>query len=467
MATIPIQRSRSWFSLAQRISDIAVIASTLYLSQWLTGQYASERSFLAISVAVCIFFVVSEAIAIFSSERVRSANSDLAVALSSWLGTVLLLSALAFFSRHGDYFARSSVLGWIFLTGAMLGLSRMLFRIVLEAGAARGYGQRRCAIAGLNALGIQLLQNAKQIPECGLQIVGFYDDRSKDRWLAMAQSESQYLGRLEELVQRAKSGEIDTIFVTLPMRAENRIRWLLDQLADTTVSAYIVPDFFVFELLHSRWNTIGGLPAVSVFETPLYGVDGWTKRTFDLAAAALGLICIAPVMLACALLVKLSSPGPVFFRQRRYGLDGREIWVWKFRSMRVCDNGPKVTQATKDDPRITPIGGILRRTSLDELPQLLNVLDGSMSLVGPRPHASAHNEHYRKLIRGYMLRHKVRPGITGLAQVEGYRGETETLDKMQKRIECDHRYIQQWSLWLDIKILFRTILVVFKQDNAY
>lgn len=172
-------------------------------------------------------------------------------------------------------------------------------------------------------------------------------------------------------------------------------------------------------------------------------------------------------MLVCAVLVKLSSPGPVFFRQRRYGLDGREILVWKFRSMRTCDNGPVVAQATKQDPRITPIGSILRRTSLDELPQLFNVLDGSMSLVGPRPHASAHNEHYRKLIRGYMLRHKVKPGITGLAQVEGYRGETETLEKMQKRIDCDHRYIQSWSIWLDLKILLRTVFVVFKQENAY
>jgi putative colanic acid biosynthesis UDP-glucose lipid carrier transferase len=251
------------------------------------------------------------------------------------------------------------------------------------------------------------------------------------------------------------------------MRAEGRIRWLLDQLADTTTSAYIVPDFFVFELLHSRWDSIGGLPAVSVFESPLYGVDGVAKRAFDLIAATLGVVILAPVFLCCGLMVKLSSAGPVLFRQRRYGLDGKEIMVWKFRSMRTCDNGAVIKQATKGDPRITPIGAILRKTSLDELPQLFNVIEGSMSLVGPRPHASAHNEHFRKLIRGYMLRHKVKPGITGLAQVEGYRGETETLDKMQKRIEFDHRYIQQWSMWLDVKILLKTVLVVFRQPNAY
>ncbi len=467
MATIPIQQSRSTFGVLQRICDVVVIGSALYLSQWLTGQGISDRTSLAIAVSVALFFIVSEASTLYRLDQTRSANTDLGLILGNWLGTVLLLSSLAFFGRQGDYFARTSVLGWIVLTGAMLGLSRMLLRIALEFLIARGVGQRRCAIAGLNALGLQLHQNARDNPACGLKMVGFYDDRSKERWLSQVENESKYLGRLEQLVACAKAGEIDTVFVTLPMRAESRIRWLLDQLSDTTVSAYIVPDFFVFELLHSRWNTIGGLPAVSVFETPLYGVDGWTKRLFDVTAASVGLLFISPIMLVCAGLVKISSPGPVFFRQRRYGLDGREIWVWKFRSMRTCDNGSTVAQATQSDPRITRMGAILRRTSLDELPQLFNVLDGSMSLVGPRPHASAHNEHYRKLIRGYMLRHKVKPGITGLAQVEGYRGETETLDKMQKRIDFDHRYIQQWSLWLDIKILLRTLLVVFKQENAY
>ncbi len=467
MTAIPIQQSRSLFTIARRVSDVLVIGGTLFLSQWLTGQNASDKSMLAIAVAVCLFFIVSEVCSLYRAESARSATSDLTVTLSSWIATVMLLSSLAFFTRHGEYFARSSVLSWIVVTGASLGLSRMLFRIALEALVSGGIGQRRCAIAGLNSLGLQLLQNAKNNPECGLNMVGFFDDRSKERWIQEVNSESIHLGKLDELIERAKAGDIDTVFVTLPMRAESRIRWLLDQLADTTVSAYIVPDFFVFELLHSRWNTIGGLPAVSVFETPLYGVDGWVKRTFDVASALVGLAFISPIMLICAILVKVSSPGPIFFRQRRYGLDGREIWVWKFRSMRTCDNGPHVAQATKGDSRITRIGAILRKTSLDELPQLFNVIEGSMSLVGPRPHASAHNEHYRKLIRGYMLRHKVKPGITGLAQVEGCRGETETLDKMQKRVEFDHRYIQQWSLWLDVKILFRTVFVVFKQENAY
>jgi len=220
-------------------------------------------------------------------------------------------------------------------------------------------------------------------------------------------------------------------------------------------------------LLHSRWTDIGGLPAVSVFENPLYGVDGLVKRAFDVFVAAFLLVFLAVPLLIVAIAIKVTSRGPVFFRQRRYGLDGREILVWKFRTMTVCEDGHQVTQASKQDARVTKLGAIFRRTSIDELPQLFNVLEGSMSLVGPRPHAAAHNEQYRKMIEGYMLRHKVKPGITGLAQVRGWRGETDTLEKMQRRVECDHEYIRQWSLWLDLTILFRTIFVVFARKNAY
>lgn len=465
MSDFHIKQVNSPLRAFKRACDALTISGSLYASQWLVGQDASQNTIGAIAIAVVMYLIVSE---LTASERQQgSPNRELARILLNWSVTVLCLSLVAFFTRQGEYFARSSILGWIFLTGASLGLVNMLFRIALDLLYASGWTKRRCAIAGLNDLGVQLLHNTKQNPECGLEIQGFYDDRVKTRSDLNHEVNALFQGKLEQLVINAKQGKLDTVFVTLPMRAENRIRWLLDQLADTTASVYIVPDFFVFELLHSRWNSIGGLPVVSVFESPLYGVDGVAKRAFDLAAAIVGVIVLLPVLMVCSILVKLSSPGPVFFRQKRYGLDGKEIFVWKFRSMRTCDNGPTVKQATKGDPRITAVGAVLRRTSLDELPQLFNVIEGTMSLVGPRPHANAHNEHYRKLIRGYMLRHKVKPGITGLAQVEGYRGETETLDKMQKRIEFDHRYIQQWSLWLDVRIILKTFWVVFRQPNAY
>ena len=257
------------------------------------------------------------------------------------------------------------------------------------------------------------------------------------------------------------------IYITFPMRAEDRIKEVLERLSDTTASVYLAPDFFVFELLHSRWTNIGGLPVVSVFENPFYGVDGLMKRVADVCLAALFLFLAAVPMLAIAAAIKLTSRGPVFFRQERYGLDGKRIMVWKFRTMRVCELGEQVVQATKNDPRVTPIGSLLRRTSLDEVPQLFNVLDGSMSLVGPRPHASTHNEAYRRLIQGYMLRHKVKPGITGWAQVNGLRGETTTLDKMEARIQFDLDYLRNWSVWLDLWIILKTIRVILTRENAF
>ncbi|MEM1304243.1 MAG: undecaprenyl-phosphate glucose phosphotransferase, partial [Planctomycetota bacterium] len=331
--------------------------------------------------------------------------------------------------------------------------------------------------------------NLESTPGLGMKVAGFFDDRvpckrkagcggckakacsSKasptDRLAELPAELGSHVGSLADVVANAKAGEVDTVYITFPMRAEERIRGLLNELADTTASVYIVPDFFVFELLHARWTSIDGLPVVSVHENPLYGVDGLLKRGADLAFSTVLLGLLSLPMLAIAALVKFTSSGPVFFRQKRYGLDGREILVWKFRSMRVQENGAKVTQATKNDSRITRVGGVLRRTSLDELPQLFNVIEGTMSLVGPRPHATAHNEQYRSLIDGYMLRHKVKPGITGLAQVMGFRGETDTLDKMEGRVRFDKEYIRRWSLWMDLKILFQTVGVVLRQQNAY
>lgn len=467
MQTPTIHAKESPIGLLCRGLDVVTIGVSLYVAQIAARQSPSDRSMVAILAAALVYLLVAELLRVYRSDLLRTANTDLVLVLGAWVTTILVLGVVAFFWRQGGYFARSSILGWILLTGAMLGLQHMLVRIVLQSFLARGIGTRRCAIVGVNALGVRLANHAMHTPEYGFQMIGFYDDRDRQRWGVELPPRIPFRGKLHDLVDQVTRGEVDTVFVTLPMRAENRIRWILQQLADSTASVYIVPDFFVFELLHSRWTSIGGLPAVSVFESPLYGVDGWFKRAFDFCTALVLLVFLSPLFVLIALLVKLSSPGPIFFRQRRYGLDGKEIWVWKFRTMRTCEDGPVIQQATKDDPRVTPIGRLLRRTSLDELPQLFNVLEGSMSLVGPRPHATAHNEHYRKLIRGYMLRHKVKPGITGLAQVEGYRGETETLEKMQKRVEFDHLYIQRWSLWLDLKILLRTIAVVWKQETAY
>jgi putative colanic acid biosynthesis UDP-glucose lipid carrier transferase len=303
-------------------------------------------------------------------------------------------------------------------------------------------------------------------PETKIDAVGFFDDRSLDR-LGVA-TDCNLLGKLPELASYVKSHGIDMIFVALPMRHLQRVIDLLDDLRDTTASIYYLPDIFVFDLIQARTAEIVGMPVVAMCETPFFGSRGVIKRCTDLLIAGSALLLLSPLLLAIALLVKVTSRGPVIFKQRRYGLDGEEITVYKFRSMTVTEDGARIVQARRGDSRLTPIGGFLRRLSLDELPQLINVLQGRMSLVGPRPHAVAHNEEYRRLIKGYMIRHKVLPGITGLAQVNGCRGETALLEEMQARLQYDLEYLRRWSPALDMEILWRTFLLVFKSsEKAY
>jgi putative colanic acid biosynthesis UDP-glucose lipid carrier transferase len=325
---------------------------------------------------------------------------------------------------------------------------------------------RRCAvIAGLNEQGIELARRLAGDPYAQVRVAGFFDDRSSER--VNPNAEHTVLGDMKALPVFVKEHRIDIIYVSLPMASQPRILELLDELRDTTASIYFVPDIFVTDLIQGRMDTVGGLPVVAVCESPFTGFSGVVKRASDVVLSGIILTLAAPVMLAIAIAVKLGSPGPIIFRQRRYGLDGREIVVYKFRSMRVTEDGATIVQARPGDPRLTRVGAFLRRTSLDELPQFFNVLQGRMSIVGPRPHAVAHNESYRKLIKGYMVRHKVKPGITGWAQVNGYRGETETLDKMKARIDFDLDYLRNWSLRLDLYIIVRTFWVVTKGDQAY
>jgi len=257
------------------------------------------------------------------------------------------------------------------------------------------------------------------------------------------------------------------VFITLPLGSQPRIIDLLEHLQGTTASIYFVPDVFGISIIQGRLQDMSGVPVVGICETPFTGTNRLIKRVSDIVLSILILLLIFPIMIAVAVGVRLSSPGPIIFRQKRNGLDGEEIIVYKFRSMRAMDNGPVVKQATKGDPRITPFGAFIRKTSLDELPQFINVLQGRMSIVGPRPHAVAHNEMYRQLIKAYMVRHKVKPGITGWAQVNGHRGETDTLDKMQARVEYDLEYLRNWSLGLDLVIILRTVKSVLADSKAY
>jgi putative colanic acid biosynthesis UDP-glucose lipid carrier transferase len=324
---------------------------------------------------------------------------------------------------------------------------------------------RTAVFAGFNDSSRTFAKRLSDSPESCIKVHGFFDDRSGQR-LGLDEG-SLLLGGLPELAAYVNKHSVSIIFIALPMRHVQRVMDLLDDLRDTTVSIYYVPDIFVFDLIQARTGEILGTPVVALCETPFYGFQGVVKRLTDTVLTGMILVPALPIMLTIAAMVKLTSSGSVLFKQRRYGLDGNEITVYKFRTMTVSEDGADFVQVKKDDARITPIGHILRRFSLDELPQLLNVLQGRMSLVGPRPHPIALNEQYRKMIKGYMVRHKVLPGLTGLAQVNGCRGETATLEDMQARIRYDLDYLRHWSPVLDVKILFLTVLKVFRDDKAY
>lgn len=462
-----VHQSRSLVDLAYRLVDAAAVIAAAIVAVGYTPA-AQLPDFIAVAAATLLVHQVSiEVSGLYRNWRGSNITLELWCVLINWIYTACAVLGLGLLTQYNAKFDYVSKIVWLVLTPAATASARVALRMVLRTLRKRGFNTRHFAICGVNKLAVQLARNVQNSPELGLQFVGFFDDRPERRTTESAGENRPHTGNLKQLVELAKSGQVDMVFITFPMRAEDRIRRFLRELSDTTASVYIVPDFFVFQMLHARWNQIDGLPVVSVFETPISGIDGVLKRGFDLVVGLVLLILLAPVLLACAGAIKITSPGPVFFRQKRYGLSGEEIRVWKFRSMRVMEDGGLVKQASRDDDRITPVGRLLRKTSLDELPQLFNVIGGSMSLVGPRPHATAHNEQYRAMIDGYMLRHKVKPGITGLAQVNGWRGETETLEKMERRVEFDHRYIREWSLWMDIKILIKTALVVLRQENAY
>jgi putative colanic acid biosynthesis UDP-glucose lipid carrier transferase len=385
--------------------------------------------------------------------------------LSGWAVVVFTLLFAGWATGFIGSFDERAIGAWMGVTPAVLYSAHRLVPVVLpKVLAAEGY--RTAVIAGVTNPGRELAEQFATRAWLGVSVLGFFDDRNIDRLGELPASGVK--GTLADLPAFAKAQAVEAIFIALPMASQPRILKLLDELRDTTASIYFVPDFFIYDLIQARVDEVHGVPIVAVCESPFYGVNGLVKRLSDIVLSGAMLTLVAPLLLAIAIGVKLSSPGPAIFRQRRYGLDGKEIIVYKFRTMRVMEDGSTVPQAQKNDARVTRFGGFLRRTSLDELPQLINVLQGRMSVVGPRPHAIAHNEMYRKLVSGYMVRHKVRPGITGLAQVSGARGETDTVEKMRRRIEYDLAYLRNWTLALDFEIIVKTLPAVLRGDeNAY
>jgi putative colanic acid biosynthesis UDP-glucose lipid carrier transferase len=382
-----------------------------------------------------------------------------------WLMLLFMLLAVGYATKSSGEYSRKMLLTWAVTTPGLLIGAALLLHEGLKQMLSDPSSARRAIFVGYNEISVSLAQRVERNSSAALRVSGFFDDRAPHRLGGAPQAVIR--GGLKDIVGFVQQNAIDVIFVALAVSHISRVQKLLDDLRDTTVSIYYVPMVFPFDSIQGGTSEFLGVPLIALCETPFHGYRGVSKRLTDLILASAILIPAAPVMLAIATLIRFSSAGPVIFKQRRYGLDGQEITVYKFRTMTVTEDGDSIPQAMEADSRITPLGRFLRRSSLDELPQLLNVLQGRMSLVGPRPHAVAHNELYRKLIKGYMVRHKVAPGMTGLAQVHGMRGETRTVEQMEARLKYDLDYLRNWSPLLDLKILFKTVLIVARGEKAY
>lgn len=452
--------------LTPRRADALASRGMSFWLQWFCGTFLHTLLLLTLAgmkagemdsqYRILAVFALLGSVPVYSLLRVYYKQDGhlvgLARLLGAWLVLLAGLTVLAFITKTSGLYSREVVLTW-----AVLGFAVQVgLYVPLHTLARRYYREqqtlRTSLIIGTGDLALTLadkLVRERKEPMRGL--VSASDEPEADDNLY------PIVGNLANLRELIVEHQIRCLYIALPLAQAEQIEGLYIDLLDANVDVIWIPDLNSMMLLNHSVSEIGGLPAIHLNESPLtaYPTAAFSKALLDRSLALLAILALAPVLIATAIAVKLSSPGPVLFKQKRLGWNGKVIKVWKFRSMRVHDDS-QVKQATREDPRITGVGRFIRRTSLDELPQLFNVLQGHMSLVGPRPHAMAHNDYYTGKIEAYMARHRIKPGITGLAQVSGYRGETDTLEKMERRVEHDIAYINNWSLWLDIKILIKT-----------
>ncbi len=455
------------FNVGLRTADAVLIGLAHLIAILIAEESWSDLHTEASIVGVVVFHFAAQSFGLYRPQRSETSVRETGRVFGAWLVTAGVLLLVGFLTKRSTDYSRLITVTWIGLAPVLVGLFRAGVRKVLRTARMRGRNTRTVAVAGLTELGERVARVIEGNLWMGMRVTGFFDDRFEERCHPIPSELGKREGNLDDLVELARTGKVDMVYIALPLRAEARVTDLVRRLADSTASVYMAADFDAFDLLSARWGQLGNVPIVSIHETPFYGVSGYLKRVEDIVVGSMILLLIAIPMLFVAIGVKVTSKGPVFFRQRRYGLNGEVIHVLKFRSMTVMEDTGEVKQATKNDQRITPFGAFLRRTSLDELPQFFHVITGTMSIVGPRPHAVSHNEQYRKQIEGYMLRHKVKPGITGWAQVNGWRGETDTLEKMEQRIAHDLEYIRNWSLLWDLQIIFLTVFGRKVRKNAY
>ena len=456
---------RTFFSAPQSVQSLiaAFLEPGITVLAFIVITLASQEVMDRPALTLCLLVF---ALTFPGRDRFREPLLGAAVDIaSSWVVLLSILALCAYATRSFHYFENDVLLAWAVLTPVLQWLATWLGRAVVRRRAARPESRRTAVVVGASALGAKVARALQGGDDGGAEFVGFFDDRTDGR--VDAEARTKILGNLSEVAAYTTEHRVREVYITLPLGSQPRIVELLEQLQDTTASLFFVPDVFGISIIQGRLQDMNGVPVVGICETPFTGTNELVKRISDIIIALVIIVLISPLLLAIAIGVKLSSPGPVLFRQRRNGLDGHEIVIYKFRSMRTMEDGDVVRQATRNDPRVTPFGAFLRRTSFDELPQFFNVLAGTMSIVGPRPHAVTHNKEYRQIIKAYMVRHKVKPGITGWAQVNGQRGETDTVEKMRMRVEYDLEYLRNWSLGLDLKIIASTIRVLFFDRQAY
>ena len=443
------------------VGSLALIRAVAGGQRYLDGPYL----FLGI-ISFLLSYIIFREMNLGESWLRGGIKTQLRDLIVAWLALVGILLFLGYATKTSEEFSRRILLIWFFVVPPVVLLAQTFAHSLIKSLMMTPENLRSAVVVGVNDLARNLSAELNSAQDMNITLRGYFDDRSLER-IGLSDRPDLLLGNLVELGNYVKENRVELVYITLPMIHEKRILHVMDALSDTTASIYFVPDLFVFDLIQARIDEVNGIPVLAVCESPFYGVQGLLKRLSDIFVSLVILALVSPLLVIIAVSIKLTSRGKVLFKQKRYGLDGEEITVYKFRTMKVSEDGAVVTQAKRNDSRITRLGAFLRKTSLDELPQFINVLQGRMSVVGPRPHAVAHNEEYRKLIKGYMMRHKVRPGITGWAQIHGLRGETETIDKMKQRVHYDLEYLRLWSLGLDFMIILRTVSTVFKDPNAY
>jgi len=468
MSTAPLSESI--------VAGLAAIVDALMIALpgiVIYAMYVEGADTLAYVAAICVYSLITVqsfyVTQLYSFQAitlpVESAPRIVTVCTVIFLLVVTLLFAL----KISDDFSRIWAFSWFLSATTLVCIGRAFFYALLMQWAHKGLLNRNVVLVGGGEQARRLLAHLNESKKPWIQVVGIFDDRLER--IGPAVETVPILGDVDSLVGFARKNRVDDIIVTLPWSAENRVQSIIERLSSLPVQIRLASDLVGLRFHKHEFSTFNDVPMLDVVQKPVAGWKNVVKQIEDYVLAVLILLLLSPVMIGIAIAIKLGSPGPVFFKQRRFGFNNQVFDVYKFRSMyhnhEVPKDGPKVKQATRDDPRVTTIGRYLRSWSLDELPQLLNVLNGTMSLVGPRPHAVEHNEQYSNIIAGYYARHRVKPGMTGLAQIHGYRGETGNDEQMRKRIEYDVRYIENWSVGLDLEILMKTPLAVMSKENAY